>query len=118
MNADVKLYPSIPHETGLRALKEILDKRKEKKNIPTEDLVKLTEFVLQNNYFELNGQVKHHISGTPIGNKSAPTYACIFIDVIETKFLQIQDFQPLVWFRHLDDVFFIWTHGRDKLCHL
>ena len=33
----VGLYPSIPHEAGLRALKEVLDRRKEKK-ISTEDL--------------------------------------------------------------------------------
>ena len=52
---------------------------------------------------------------TAIGTKFAPTYACIFIDEIETKFLQTQEFQPLVWFRHIDDVSFIWTQGPDKL---
>ena len=110
----VGLYPSIPHEAGLRALKEVLDRREEKK-ISTEDLVKMAEFVLKNNYFEFNGQVKHQISGTAIGTKFAPTYACIFIDEVETNFLETQEFQPLVWFRYIDDVFFIWTHGPDKL---
>ena len=94
----VGLYPSIPHEAGLRALKEVLDRREEKK-ISTEDLVKMAEFVLKNNYFEFNGQVKHQISATIIGTKLSPTYACIFMDEIETKFLQTQEFQPLVWFR-------------------
>ena len=70
---------------------------------------------LKNNYFEFNGQVKHQISGTAIGTKFAPTYACIFMDEIETNFLQTQEFQPLVWFRYIDNVFFIWTHGPDKL---
>ena len=37
------------------------------------------------------------------------------MDEIETKFLETQEFQPLVWFRYTDDVFFIWTHGPDKL---
>ena len=37
------------------------------------------------------------------------------MDEIETNFLQTQEFQPLVWFRYIDDVFFIWTHGPDKL---
>ena len=23
--------------------------------------------------------------------------------------------QPLVWFRYIDDVFFIWTHGKEEL---
>ena len=42
------LYPSIPHETGLRALRKALDKQ-EVKCIPTKDLVKMEEFVLKNN---------------------------------------------------------------------
>ena len=59
----VELYPSMPHEAELRAFKEVLDRREEKK-ISTEDLVKMAEFVLKNKYFEFNGQVKHQISGT------------------------------------------------------
>ena len=47
----VGLYPSIPHTAGLAALRDALDKREAKK-IPTEDLVKMAEFVLKNNYFE------------------------------------------------------------------
>ena len=38
----VGLYPSIHHEAGLRALKEALDRRKEKK-ISSEDLVKMAK---------------------------------------------------------------------------
>ena len=92
MTADVVgLCPSIPHLAGLRALKEVLDRRKEKK-ISTEDLVKMVEFEFKNNYFEFNGQVKHQILGTAIGSKFAPTYACIFMDEIETKFLETQEF--------------------------
>ena len=71
VSADViGLYPSIPHKAGLRALKEVLDRREEKKT-STEDLVKMAEFVLKHNYFKFNGQVKHQISGTAIGAKFA-----------------------------------------------
>ena len=52
----VGLYPNIPHQAGLKALKEALKKRDIKK-IPTEDLVKMTEFVLNNNIFEFNSKV-------------------------------------------------------------
>ena len=48
----VGLYPNIPHQAGLKALKEALEKRDIKK-IPTEDLTKMAEFVLNNNIFEL-----------------------------------------------------------------
>ena len=66
----------------------------------------MAEFVLKNNYFKFNSQFKHQISGTAIGNKLAPTYACIFMDEIETKFLQTQEFQPFVWFRSINDVLY------------
>ena len=75
----------------------------------------MADVVLKNNYFEFNCQVKHQILSTAIGTKFAPTCACIFMDETETKFLQTQEFQPLVWFRYIDNVFLIWTHGPDKL---
>ena len=70
-------------------------------------------FVLKNNYFEFNEEVKYQISGTAIGTKFAPTYASIFMD--EKENLDTQEFKPLVWFRYIDDVFFIWTHGKEVL---
>ena len=36
-----------------------------------------------------------------------PTHASIFMDEIETNFLDTQEFKPLVRFRYIDDVFFI-----------
>ena len=102
----LKDYPSIPHEAGLQALKE---------EISTNDLVKMAGFVLKNNYFEFNGEVKHQISGTAIGTKFAPTFAFFFMDKIETNFLDTKEFKPLIWFRYIDNVFFIWTHGKEKL---
>ena len=65
-------YPSIPHETGLKALREVLDKRQQH-TIPNSELITMADFVLKNNYFEFNGQIKQYISGTAIGTKFAPT---------------------------------------------
>ena len=45
VTADVlRLYPSSPHELGLKALEETLEKR-ESKQISAGDLIKLTKFV-------------------------------------------------------------------------
>ena len=49
----VGLYLSIPHELGLKALEEALEKG-QSNQITADDLVKLAKFVLQNNYFEFN----------------------------------------------------------------
>ena len=49
ITADVGgLNPPIPHDSGLKVHKNILDKRRNQ-NISTTDLIKMTEFVLRNN---------------------------------------------------------------------
>ena len=75
----------------------------------------MAEFVLKNNYFEFNSTFKHQISGTAIGTKFAPPYACIFMDYIETKFFESEKIQPWIWFRYTDDIFFIWTANEKEL---
>ena len=50
-----------------------------------------------------------------MGTKFAPPYACIFMDMVETEFLSQQEIKPLVWLRYIDDIFFIWLVGEDKL---
>ena len=105
----VGLYPSVPHKAGLKALEKALNSRTNKK-VLTEHFVKMPKLFLKNNYFEFNGKVKQQISGTAIGTKLTPPYACIFMDKVET-----QEMKPLVWFRYIDSVFFIWTHGQEKL---
>ena len=107
----VGLYPSISHNVGLEALRRTLNDRVNKK-IGVEDLIKMAEFVLKKNYFEFNGKVKQQLSGTAIGTKFAPPYACIFMDPVETEFLESQVYKP---FRYIDDIFFIWCHGQEKL---
>ena len=91
----VGLYPSIPHKAGLEALRRRLNKR-ETFEIPTEDIVQMAEFVLKNNFFEFNREVKRQKSGTAIGTKFAPPYACIFMDEVETEFLKSQELQPFL----------------------
>ena len=110
----VGLYPSTPHQAGLIAHEEALDKRLLKK-IPTDDLIKMAEFVLSNNFFEFNSDIFQQISGTAIGTKFTPPYACIYMDQVEQKFLATQINQPLIWLRYIDDIFFIWTHGEKEL---
>ena len=57
----------------------------------TEDIGKMADFVLKNNLFEFDSKFYKQISGTAIGTKFAPPYACIFIDHIEPEFLKTQD---------------------------
>ena len=72
----VGLYPSIPRNEGLEALKKQLNNFYEK-SIPTEDLVKMVEFVLKNNYFEFNSNVKHYLEQLLVQN--SPHHMRVYI---------------------------------------
>ena len=54
---------------------EVLRKQYDKflhKKAPTEDIIKMSDFVLKNNFFEFNSKCFQQISGTAIGTKFAP----------------------------------------------
>ena len=109
----VGLYPSIPHDEGLKVLWNQYDKFIDE-TVPTEDIIKMAEFVLKNNLFEFNSKFYKQISGTAIGTKFAPPYACIFMDYIETEFLKSQEIKPWLWKRFIDDIFFHLDRYRGK----
>ena len=85
------------------------------KTIRTEDLVKIAEFVLKNNYFEFNSNVKHQISRTAIGTKFTSPYACIYMGYMQNQFLKNEQIQPWSWFRYINDIFFIWTASEKEI---
>ncbi len=49
-----------------------------------------------------------------MGKTFAPFYRNIFMALLEEQILNKNNNQPLVYFRFLDDIFMIWTHGIEK----
>ena len=81
----------------------------------TDTPVGLASLVLENNCFEFNDRFYRQKLGTAIGTKFAPAYANLFMTWLEERLLDASPDKPLVWMRFIDDVFFIWTHGEEKL---
>ena len=105
------LYTNIPHEEGTRACEEILDTRPSQ-DPPTKELCHLIHTILSNNSFMFNGSYYLQLQGTAMGTRMAPAYANIFMGKLEQDFLTTQPLQPLTWWRYIDDVFMVWTHGE------
>ena len=89
-------YPNILHGTSLKALRKRLNER-ETSRVPTEKFIKMADFVLKNNFFEFNREVKKQKSRTAIGTKFASPYAYIFMDAVETEFFMSQYLQRFLW---------------------
>ena len=65
----------------------------------------MAEFVLKNNYFKFGNKIKQQISGNTIATKFLPPEAYIFINDLETKFLEGQHLPPLSWLGYVDNIF-------------
>ena len=110
----IGLYPNIPRDGGLTAVRNALEKRTDQ-SVSTDSLVELTECVLKNNYFEHNSRVFRQLKGTAIGTKMAPSYSILFMGELEENILEKCELKPFIWWRYIDDIFMIWEHGEEKL---
>ena len=107
----VGLYPNIPHEEDMSALRKRLDLRQEK-DVTTSTLVELAEVVLKNNIFTFKEKTLKQKRGTAIGTKFAPPYSILFMAKLEEKILSEIELKPYLWWRYIDDIFFLWEHGE------
>ena len=108
------LYTNIPHKEGIEACYKTLEKRIDK-SPPTQFLTQLIKFILELNAFEFNRIHYQQVQGTAMGTCMAPSYANIFMSNLEEEFLETQASKPLIWWRFIDDILMIWTHGEDSL---
>ena len=75
----------------------------------------MAEYVLKNNDFEFDSNIRKKISGTTMGTKFAPPYECVLMDKVEREFLEAEHIKPWKWVSYIDDIFFIWTESGNKL---
>lgn len=112
------LYTNIDHEEGAEACREKLEECCDK-SISSERLKTLILLVLQSTAFRFGNCIYKQVMGRSMGTPMAPNYANIFMakfekDVI-ASYYEKTGLKPHVWFRYIDDVFFVWTHGSDSL---
>lgn len=63
----------------------------------SEDLIQMVAFMLKKNFFGFYNQITRKIFGTARSIKCAPTHACIFVDKVETEFLETKIDKPFWW---------------------
>ena len=112
----VGLYTNIPHDGGLTACEQVLQGRACQVP-PTADIISLAKLVLELNSFTSNKQHYLQICGTAMGTRMAPSYANLFMGVLEKKILATApyDQKPLFYGRFIDDVFGVWVYGEGAL---
>lgn len=102
--ADVKsLYPSIPIDFGLNAVKEVLTALQYRIG-ELYLILDLLKWTLENNYLEFDGSVYQQKSGTAMGTPVAVCYANIVLYYLERPCLEKL---PIFYRRFIDDLFIV-----------
>ena len=83
--------------------------------MPVEESNRLLGLSLLHNDLLFNDQWFLQTSGSAMGKKYAPSFANILTANLEDEFLHKAKCKPLVMFRFIDVIFFIWNHLRDEL---
>ena len=108
------LYSNIPHNDGIGGCKKHLDRRAQS-TTSSEDICQLIKFILENNVLSFNDEYFLQVCGAAMGTRMAPCYANIFMAELEEDFLSGYPYKPLAYYRYIDDIFIIWSHGLDLL---
>ena len=82
---------------------------------PDHHIIKLLEITLRNNDFVFNDEFYLQICGTAMGKTYAPGLADLYLEQFDTVACQDFHIKPLLYFRFLDDIFFVWIGSLEQL---
>ena len=108
------LHSSIPHNDGIGACKKYLERRA-LSTTSSEDISQLIKFILENDLISFNDEYFLQVCGTAMGTRMAPCYTNTFMAELEENTLSGYPYKPLAYYRYIDDIFIIWSHGLDLL---
>ena len=101
------LYTMIPQVEGVLSFKRMLDylQLKQIGNLKLETILRLSRFVMQNNYFSYDGQFYHQIRGGAMGSPLTLTMANCYMFFFEQDICRQINNSGGLYVRYIDDIF-------------
>lgn len=82
---------------------------------PDQHIIRLLEITLRNNDFVFDKEFFLQICGTAMGKTYAPALADLYLEHFDDVAYNNFYIRPLLYFRFLDDIFFVWTGSVEQL---
>lgn len=101
------LYTMIPQIEGVLSLKKMIDhlNLKQINGLKTETIIRLSRFVVQNNYFSYNDKFYHQIRGGAMGSPLTITMANCYMYFFEREIAKQVKNSNGIFVRYIDDIF-------------
>ncbi|CAF2801730.1 unnamed protein product [Rotaria sp. Silwood2] len=101
------LYTMVPQIEGVLSLKKMLDELNLKQvgGLKVETIIRLSRFVMMNNYFFYDGQYYHQIRGGAMGSPLTLTMANCYMYFYERQIVKQVINSGGLYFRYIDDIF-------------
>lgn len=108
------LYTNMNLDRILETVKQAFIKHPQQDR-PDSHILQLLEITLRGNDFEFNEEYFLQICGTAMGKTYAPSLADIYLEEFDDRATRGYPIKPLLFFRFIDDVFFIWCGTEEEL---
>ncbi|CAF2096381.1 unnamed protein product [Rotaria magnacalcarata] len=101
------LYTMVPQIEGVLSLRKMLNqlKLKEVGKLKVETIIRLSRFVMKNNYFSYNGQFYHQVRGGAMGSPITLTISNCYMYFFERQIVNPIRNSGGLYFRYIDDIF-------------
>ncbi|CAF3905745.1 unnamed protein product [Rotaria sp. Silwood1] len=101
------LYTMVPQTEGVLSLKKMLDHLKLKQigGLKIETIIRLSRFVMRNNYFSYNNKFYHQVRGGAMGSPLTLTIANCYMFFYEQQIVKQINNSGGLYFRYIDDIF-------------
>lgn len=115
VTADVtSLYTNMHMDRTLQVVKNALARYPDPER-PDSHIMRLLDITLRNNDFTFNGEFFLQICGTAMGKSYAPGLADLYLEEFDEKAKHGFKTEPLLYFRFLDDIHFVWPGTEEEL---
>ena len=104
------LFTSVPIDTALETIKDLLEKDKELNDrtvLSVQNILELLGFCLHNAYFSFQNKFYEQVEGVPMGSPVSPIVANLHMECFERKALSSAINPPQAWFRFVDNTWAI-----------
>ncbi|CAF5048907.1 unnamed protein product, partial [Rotaria magnacalcarata] len=99
------LYTMVPQIEGVLSLRKMLERLKLKQvgGLKIETIIRLSRFVMKNNYFNYDGQYYHQVRGGAMGSPLTLTIANCYMFFFEQQIIKQISNSGGLYFRYIDD---------------